>query len=296
MMSNLFKVIKKYFYPPKSRYRKWITRSFIFLFIFVFYIIFLPITFAKQAATNISTIESAVARPGQLIEQGESFYRAGNFQEAVTVLQQAVREYESQKDYIYQAVALSNLALVYQQNGSFKDAENAIDTSLNLLGWDAKKQKLKVKSQTSKMLEVLAQTLDIQAGLQLELGRTEISLATSQQVEKFWQQLGNNIGVTRSKINQAQALRVSGFYRRALDTLLAANQHLQNQPDSLMKVAALRSLGNALQLSGDLEKSQETLEASINIAQKLQLSQDISTGEFSLGNTLGSSVPVMLNY
>nr|WP_245587509.1 CHAT domain-containing protein [Cylindrospermum stagnale] len=246
----------------------------------------IPITFAQQPATNISIIHSAIAIPEQLIEQGESFYHVGKFKEAVAVLQQAVRFYESQKDYIHQAVSLSNLALVYQQLGSFKDAENAINISLNLLSWDAKEQKLKVNNQNSKFVEVLAQTLDIQAGLQLELGRTELSLATYQQGEKFWQQLGNNIGVTRSKINQAQALRFLGFYRRALDTLEVANKHLQNQPDSLMKVAALRSLGNALQLSSDLEKSQETLQASINIARKLQLPQDISAGEFSLGNTL----------
>ncbi|QSJ15146.1 CHAT domain-containing protein [Nostoc sp. UHCC 0702] len=260
--------------------------KFIILFLVGLYLSFIPISFAQQPATNSYIMQSAIAIPEQLIEQGESLYRAGNFQQAITVLQQAVRIYESHKDYIRQAVALSNLALAYQQLGLLPDAENAIDTSLNLLSWDAKRQKLKVNHQNSEVMEVLVDTLNIQAGLQLELGKTELALATYQQVEKVWQQLGNNIGVTRSKINQAQALRVSGFYRRALNMLQDANKNLQTQPDSPMKVTALRSLSNALQLSGDLEKSQEVVQQSITIAEKLQLPQDISNGELSLGNTL----------
>ncbi len=260
--------------------------NFLVLFIFAFYLTFLPTTLAKQPKTNTPTILSSAANLEQLIEQGESFYRAGRFTEAVTVLQQTVRTYASQGDNINQAAALSNLALAYQQLGSLQEAENAINSSLILLGWDAKDQQLKVNHQNSEPLEVLAQTLDIQAGLQLELGQPEVSLATSQQAEKIWRQLGINLGVTRSRINQAQALGVSGFYPRALNTLQEVNKLLQTQPDSPTKVAALRSLGNAMQLSGDFDESQKILQQSISIAQNLQLPQDISAGEFSLGNTL----------
>lgn len=258
----------------------------LFLFIFGFYLSFLPISLAKQLETNIITIQSAVKQSENLIEQGESLYRRGNFPEAIKVLQQAVRIYESQKDHIRQAASLSNLALAYQQIGALEDAENAINSSLSLLGWDIKNQKLKVSNQNSEFMEVLAQTLDIQAGIKLASGKTELSFATYQQAEKIWQKLGNNISVTRSKINQSQALRVSGFYRRALNILLDANKHLQNQPESPIKVSSLRSLGNALQLSGDFEKSQEILEQAIKMAEKLQLPEDMSNGELSLGNTL----------
>jgi len=292
MMLNLFKqkfifVLSIFkFYFSNLPYRKGIKASFILLFILAFSLTFLPITFAKQAGTNIYLTQSNIATPEQLVEQGENLYRAGNFQQAVTVLQQAVRVYESQKDNLRQAVVLSNLALAYQQLGLLPNAENAIDTTLNLLNWDAKNQRLKVNYRNSEILKILEQALDIQAGIQLELGKTEIAFATYQQVEKVCQQLGNSLGVIRSKINQAQALRVSGFYRRALNTLQDAAVNLQTQPDSPLKVAALRSLGNALQVTGDLEKSQAVLQQSINIADKLQLPQDISNGELSLGNTV----------
>ncbi len=257
--------------------RKQVVVTSILLFTLAFYLTSLPITFANQPATNIPTVQS-VTNPEQL-------YKSGNFSEAVKVLQQAVHTYELQKDNIRQAAALSNLALVYQQLGSVQEAENAINASLNLLGWDAKGQKLTVHHQNSEPLEVLAQTFEIQGGLQLSVGKPEVSLTISQQAEKLWQQLGNADGIIRSRINQAQALRVSGFYHRALDTLQAVNTQLQTQPDSPMKVAALRSLGNALQLAGNLEKSPQVLQQSINIAQNLNLPQDVSIGEFSLGNT-----------
>ncbi|WP_339376072.1 CHAT domain-containing protein [Calothrix sp. NIES-2098] len=249
-----------------------------------FYLTYLPITFANEPVANISTVQSAT-NAEKLIEEGEQLYKSGNFSQAAIALQQAVRAYELQKDNIRQAAALSNLALVYQQLGSLREAENTINASLNLLGWDAKEQKLTVDRQNSEALAILAQTLEIQAGLQLSVGQPEVSLTTSQQAEKLWQQLGNAEGVTHSQINQAQALRISGFYRRALDILQTVNKQLQTQPDSAMKVAALRSLGNALQLAGDFERSQQVLQQSIDIAQNLKLTEDVSIGEFSLGNT-----------
>ncbi|WP_211176144.1 tetratricopeptide repeat protein [Brasilonema sp. UFV-L1] len=63
------------------------------------------------------------------------------------------------------------------------------------------------------------------------------------------------------------------------------SQQLQTQPDSLEKVTALRSLGNAQQQLGDLEQSKENLQQSLEIAQRLQLPLEISLTEFSLGNT-----------
>jgi hypothetical protein len=58
-------------------------------------------------------------------------------------------------------------------------------------------------------------------------------------------------------------LQVIGFYRRALTMLTQVSQNLQSQPDSLTKVIELRSLGDTLQLIGDLEKSREVLQQSL---------------------------------
>ena len=88
-----------------------------------------------------------------------------------------------------------------------------------------------------------------------------------------------------SRINQAKTLQSKGFYRRALDTLNELNDSLATQPDSLTKAVALRSLGDTLQLTGDLDRSQHILQQSLEMAQKLHAPEAISATYFSLGNT-----------
>ncbi|MCC2695849.1 CHAT domain-containing protein [Nodularia sp. LEGE 04288] len=265
---------------------------YVVLFTLVFALTITPITFAKQPHTHLAgkitsqNSQFSATTPHQLLEQGEALYQAGNLTQAVTILQQANRIYQQQSDRLGQAAALSNLCLVYQQLGSLTEASEAINTSLNLLGGYGKKQQLQIKTQKPEWLEVLAQTLDIQTGLQLALGQADISVETAQQAEEIWKQLGNNAGVTRSRINQAQAWRISGFYGRALKILDSMEQQLKNEANSPLKAAALRSLGNAWQQLGELDKSQETLQLSLEIAKGLQLSPEMSMTEFSLGNTV----------
>ncbi len=263
------------------------------LFTLAFSLTIIPSTFARQTQTNspagfhTQTTKPPATTSQQLVSQGERFYQSGRFAEAVTVLQQAVRIYQREGDNLAQAAALTNLSLAFEQLGSWKEASKAINTSLNLLGWDNTNQKLNVNNPKSELLEILAQTLEIQGGLQLAQGQADVSLKTSQQAEQIWKRLGKqyNTGVTRSRINSAQALRVSGFDHRSLKILNEVSQQLQTQPDSVEKVTALRSLGNAQQQLGDLEQSWKNLKLSLEIAQRLQLPLEISLTEFSLGNT-----------
>jgi CHAT domain-containing protein len=278
---------------------------YVILFTVTFIMTITPLTFAQQPDTyavnkiNSTNSQFLPTTPQQLLEQGEAEYQAGNLTQAVTILQKANRIYEQQSDRLGQAAALSNLCLVYQQLGSWTEASQAIKTSLNLLGWDEKQQQLQIKTQNPEWLEVLAQTLDIQTGLLLGQGQANISVKTAQQAEGIWQQLGNNAGVTRSSINQAQAWRIAGFYRRAVKILSSREQQLKNEPNSPIKVAALRSLGNTWQQLGELDKSQKTLQLSLEIAQQLQLPSEMSMTELSLGNTvraLGNTEDAIAHY
>ena len=60
-------------------------------------------------------------------------YEAGQFVEAVKVLQQAVKSYGSQGNELRQAVALGNLALAYQKLGNLPQAQQAITDSFKLV-------------------------------------------------------------------------------------------------------------------------------------------------------------------
>lgn len=252
-----------------------------------------PSTFAKQVEKSpflnkTQIIQSPATNPEQLLEQGEILYQKGDLKSAIAVLQQALNIYQETNNNLGQAAALTNLSLVYQQLGAGKEANAAIQDSLKLLGWDSQTQTLNVNSPKSELLKILARTLDIQAGLLLKQGKPDNSWQLSEQSEQIWQKLGNNFGIIRSRINQAQALRVSGYYRRSLSILEQISKNLEAQPPSPVKVVALRSLGNTHQQLGDLRKSEIFLQESLRIATKLKLTQEIALTEFSLGNTARS--------
>ncbi|MEO1429227.1 MAG: CHAT domain-containing protein [Cyanobacteria bacterium J06633_8] len=259
-----------------------------------------PTTFAKQPENlpflnQAQTIKSATSNPEQLLEQGEAQYLAGNLQQAIAILQQAASIYQQENNNLGEAAALTNLSLVYQQLGTWKEADIAINSSLKLLGWHNDKnldqkldQKLNIDAPNQESWEIIAQTLDIWAVLMLKQGKTDASLEISQQASQIWQQLDNKTAIIRSRINQAQALRASGFYRRSLSILKEISNAIYTQPDSLVKVTALRSLGNTHQQLGNLEESDKVLKQSLKIAQRLKLSQEIALTELSLGNNFRS--------
>ncbi|MFN6518028.1 MAG: CHAT domain-containing protein [Nostoc sp. CreGUA01] len=236
-----------------------------------------PSSFNSPAQLPINSTKSVVVSTdaASLVQQAKILYDAGNFSQAIQVLQQAIQVYRQQEDSLRLAATLSNLSLAYQQLGEWSQAQQAITESLNLL---------KTEDKTSNM-QIFAQSLDIQGRLQLAMGRPEAALATWQQTEKIYQQAGNNnIGVVRSLINQAQAWQAQGFYPRAIKTLDKVSQTLKSQPDSIEKTVSLRSLGDALLVIGDFKKSQEVLQESLNIARNLQSNADIGASLFSLGN------------
>ncbi|MBW4510715.1 MAG: CHAT domain-containing protein [Scytonematopsis contorta HA4267-MV1] len=277
------------------------------LFIFACSFIIIPSTVATQPQYNQSGLQSqniltkiiTQTTAQQLVEQAERLFEAGRFSDASSILQKAIGIFRQSGDNLGEAEAQSNLSLVFEQLGLWQQATEAIKISLNLLGWDDTNYVLKVNHPKSELLKVLAPTLDILAGQQLRQGNSDAANETAKRAEKFWRQLGDNVGVISSRINQAQALRFSGFNRRAFDILESVKSELQLQPDSVVKVTALRSLGNVQQKLGELDKSQETLQQTLKIAQNLKLPQEISLTELSLGNTtfiLGKINDAIIHY
>jgi len=230
---------------------------------------------ARQLITAPTSVSLAQATDkSQLVQKGRELYETGQFAPAVKVWQQSLQAYQAQNDVANQAMVLSNLSLAYQQLGQWEAATDAIASSLKLL-----------QTTSNKNLPILAQALNTQGSLQLALGQSQQALDTWIQATAVYTQAKDDTGIARSLINQAQALQGLGLYRRALASLNAVNQNLQKQPDSLVKIAGLRSLGNALRVVGDLDKSQQILQQSLTLAQKLNSASDIGAALFSLGNT-----------
>ncbi|MEX0271682.1 CHAT domain-containing protein [Leptolyngbyaceae cyanobacterium UHCC 1019] len=228
---------------------------------------------AKIPATHTASNPIAQTEPEQ---HGKTLFEAGQYQQAADELEQAVKRYQAQGNPLQQAAALANLSLVHQQLGAWDSATAAIAASLSLL------QPL---TNASPAIPVLAQALEVQGKLQLNRGEMEPALATWQKAESLFRKAKDTEGAIQSQMNQAQALRSLGFYRRSLDRLNTLNATLQAQPNSRQKAIALRNLGDALQVGGSLEQSHTVLEQSLEVAEAVNAPNQIAAALLSLGNS-----------
>ncbi|MBF2064094.1 MAG: CHAT domain-containing protein [Calothrix sp. C42_A2020_038] len=211
------------------------------------------------------------------LHEGRIRFDAGQFSEAIHIWQQAVANFERQGDTVNQAWSLSYLSLAYQNLGEWQKAQAAINASLKVLHYPNTKQTINYL--------ILAVVLNTQGSLNISTGQPEAALKSWQEAERAYVAANDKEGQIGSKINQAQALQALGLYRRAKELLTEVNNQLVKQQNLPLKLKALRSLGVALQVVGDLQKAQEVLEQSLNISYKLGLVADTSEILFSLGNT-----------
>ncbi len=245
-------------------------------------IIFSPVS-AQESITSISrkfTSHSSQAslvgqkealNPQMQFELGKTLFEAANFAKAAEVWQDAAVGFARQGDKINQGWSLSLVSLALQNLGELEQAQTAISKSLEL-----------VQNQKGNT-EVLAVALNTKGTLQIKMGQATQALEAWQQAERIYTQLEDKQGILGSKINQSQALQAMGFYRRSRKLLESVNESLLPQADSQLKAQGFQSLGVALQLVGNLSKSQEVLKQSLIISQRLSL--DTSDILFNLGNT-----------
>ncbi|MEH2231831.1 MAG: CHAT domain-containing protein [Nostoc sp.] len=225
--------------------------------------------------TSTLNVSASTSQPTNWLEQGRNLYHSGRFAEAVTIWQTAAQQYHTQGDRQGEALSLSYLSLTQQELNQWQAAQQSIEQSLKLL---------QIAKPSADAI-LWAQALNTQANLQLHTGKAETALESWQQAQKFYEQAGDTMGSLGSQINQAQALQTLGFYRRSKQQLEALTQKLQRMPDNEIKVSGLRSLGLALQIIGDSSKSQQVLEQSLAIAQKIAAKPHLSSILISLGQT-----------
>ncbi|MDZ8221787.1 CHAT domain-containing protein [Nostoc sp. ChiVER01] len=232
---------------------------------------------SSQPISNVFISHTEVSESiEQLIENGKTLYQSGQFAFAVQSFQQAAQVSQSQNDALNQALALNFLSLSEQKLGHWNQASVAITTSLDLLNQS--------KLTNSNAKHILALVLNTQGNLQLALGQAENALQSWQEAAKTYTEIGDTAGNIGSLINQATAFQSLGLYRRTMKIFEQVEKNLLSMPNSLLKAAGLRSWGNWLLASGDIENSQKMLEQSLIVAQQLRSPQEESATLLSLGN------------
>lgn len=248
----------------------------LFLFLLSLLIVLTPldqITLVAGASNNTADIKFKTDPQSlPLIEQGRLLYEAGKYAKAIATLQPAVKEYQGQKDFIRTAMVHNNLALAYQQLGKQNRVEDNLTQSFKLI----ENQPQSIEKQT-----IVAQAFDIKGKLDLNRGKAQQAWDDWEQAAVHYNAIDNQAGLVRSRLNQAQALQVLGFYRRAVKTVeQLQSQQLVDADNQLM----WRSLGNTYLSMGELQKAEKALETSLSLADESNSQADISATYFSLGN------------
>ncbi|NEO88537.1 MAG: CHAT domain-containing protein [Spirulina sp. SIO3F2] len=150
--------------------------------------------------------------------------------------------------------------MVHQDLGNWAAAKQTIEQSLALLTQDAAAPAI-----------LLAQAFNTQATLAFNQSQFQAAHDIWQQAQTYYTTAGDELGAWGARINQAQALKELGFYRRANAELLTINKALAATPDSDVKVIGLRTLGSALQAIGNVYIAYDAYAQSLAIAQKLGL-------------------------
>lgn len=226
---------------------------------------------------HLSLVSANSSSPEELLQQGKNLYHINRFAQAEKKLQQAAKLYQSGGDTINTALALSYFSLTAQKLGQWQQARQAITTSINLL--------TQLKYTNDQIKDILALAYNTLGELQLAQGNAQNAFESWKKATEFYRQVNDKIGYLGSLINSANALQSLGLYRRALELLKELEPSIQVQTDSLLKIAGLQSLGNALRVSGELTKSQDLLQKSLILAEKLKSPLEESLSLLSLGNT-----------
>ena len=230
-------------------------------------------------ATVVTVNDTAIDRGNatELEKQGKQYYSLAQFERAVNSWQQANQIYAQSADILGQARVSSNLALAYSQLNDWQQATEEINSSLNLLNQS--------KINSGDKVPVLAQVWNNQGILELNQGKTEQAIASWQRAKISYELAADDLGVIRTSINQASAFKELGLYRRAVNTLEKVEENLEQQPNSLVKATGLRSYGDILRLVGQIKRSQEVLQASLEALSNLDSPNEEVKTLMALGNT-----------
>jgi len=220
------------------------------------------LAFTIESQQLAPIVQSNSKKSNTLFDRGKSFYQLRQWQEAIQVWEQATKLYQQQNNLLDLAITLSNLSLAHQKLGQWQEADRTITQSLQI----ARSLEVNAASQSA-----IAQALDTQGNLYLSLGKTEEAIAVWKEAAILHSQFSNLDNQIRNVLNQAQALKIQGFYRRSLQTLESIQSELPKTSDNLLKAILLHNYGDMLTTVGELKLAHQPLEKSLKILETMPL-------------------------
>ena len=211
----------------------------------------------------------------QLLEEGIRLYEMELFADARDVWTRSASLYARQGDFLGRALALNNLALAYQHLGQWSESGTTIAKSLKLLDSATLKQQLGYE-------EILAKALNTKGNWEWATGSIEQAAAIWERALIYYVRVADATGIIKTKIERAKALQALGLNLQAAELLETLFEDLQQQPNLELKALGLRYLGNALRNIGKLERSEQVLLESVDLAPN---NSSLGLAWLELGNT-----------
>ena len=162
---------------------------------------------------TISVTLSGNSQPSRsnLIQQAQSAYSQGAYQESLTLLEAAEQNFIKNNQTLQQAQLQSFVSLTQQKLGNWDKAQEAIDYGLALIATSAN---------NATKQQILAQIWNTQGKLYFGRGKIKQALSAWETASQWYQQSGDLLGEKGANINRAQALESLGFLRRACEISL----------------------------------------------------------------------------
>lgn len=245
----------------------------------------LPLQAGRHAQASPSGLTSATAMTSvaQPLEQGQQQYDNGQLLAAIATWKAAATQAQTQGQYREAAIAHNALAIVSQDLNQWSQALLATDAAIAAL------------ERAPQDLFLQAQILNTRGAILLQQGQAETALTTWQTAESHYRSVlasdpdGNLEFLVRNQLNQVQAMRALGLYRRAKQTVKRVRQTLRPLPDSQLKLRGFQSLGGILRLLGEGAEAEAMLQEGLAIAQRLDAPIETQALKLSLAQTLAQA-------
>ena len=248
----------------------------LFLLLFFLTVLIQPMLAVAITSPHSSQIVQVNSeQPNTLFNRGKSFYQLGQWLEAIQAWEQAVKLYQQQNNSLDLAITFSNLSLAHQKLGQWQEADRTIAQSLQI----ARSLEVNPASQRA-----IAQALDTQGNLYLNLGKDEEAITAWQEAAILHSRLGDLDHQIRNVLNQAQALKTQGFFRRSLQTLESIQALLPKISDDLLTATVLHNYGDMLTTVGDLKQAHPPLDKSWEILERINNNEQKSIVLLRQGN------------
>ncbi|MEL6578792.1 MAG: CHAT domain-containing protein [Cyanobacteria bacterium J06621_12] len=179
---------------------------------------------------GLNSALTAQVAPARLVQQAQQQYERGKSLQALRLLNQAGKIYQSQEAILPQAQVLALTSLVEQQQGHWQLAQENIAASFSLIE--------SVASSLQK-IQVQAQIWNTQGHYNLATGQHSQALTDWQQAEQLYRQIEDATAIAGTILGQAEALGKMGFHRRACDRTLATLNSLDSLDSTESRCAEL---------------------------------------------------------